>query len=141
MSLWGHALEGRRSFADELSGEGHGPFFPWPSRRQTVDEAKTGSLSVANNLVFALNPGTAGSGASPAAARQLGLNTVQYGQQRRAEAMGDIGQAASIAGQGGQIQGLGGSRIAGGANTLGLAASDGCGGLIFRDQLMGVRLP
>jgi hypothetical protein len=55
-----------------------------------------------------------------AAARQLGLNTVQYGQAMRGEAMSDIGQAASIAGQGGQLQGLGGQTIGAGGQTMGL---------------------
>jgi hypothetical protein len=57
-----------------------------------------------------------------AAARQLGLNTLQYGQAMRGEAMGDISQAASIAGQGGQLQGLGAQTLGAGAQTYGLGA-------------------
>jgi hypothetical protein len=66
-----------------------------------------------------------------AAARQLGLNTLQYGQAMRGEAMGDIAQAASIAGQGGQLQGLGGTTIGAGAQTMGLGGQmlTGAGGL------------
>src|SRR5258707_1772203 len=55
-----------------------------------------------------------------AAARQLGLNTMQYGQQRRAEAMGDINQYSSMLGQAGQLRGLGASTIGGGGQTIGL---------------------
>ncbi len=55
-----------------------------------------------------------------AAARQLGLNTMQYGQQRRAEATGDINQYASMLGQAGQLRGLGASTIGGGGQTIGL---------------------
>jgi len=55
-----------------------------------------------------------------AAARQLGLNTMQYGQQRRAEATGDINQYASMLGQGGQLAGLGAQTIGAGGQTLGL---------------------
>lgn len=58
-----------------------------------------------------------------AAARQLGLNTLQYGQAMRGEAMGDISQAASILGQGGQLQGLGGQTMGLGAQTMGLGSS------------------
>lgn len=57
-----------------------------------------------------------------AAARQLGLNTMQYGQQMRGEAMGDISQAASILGQGGQLQGLGAQTMGLGSSTLGQGA-------------------
>jgi hypothetical protein len=64
-----------------------------------------------------------------AAARQLGLNTLQYGQAMRGEAMQDISQAASIMGQAGQLRGLGGqtyglagSQLAGGGQLTGLAA-------------------
>jgi hypothetical protein len=55
-----------------------------------------------------------------AAARQLGLNTMQYGQQRRAEATGDINQYASMLGQGGQLRGLGAQTIGAGGQTIGL---------------------
>jgi hypothetical protein len=55
-----------------------------------------------------------------AAARQLGLNTMQYGQQRRAEATGDINQYASMLGQAGQLKGLGGQTIGAGGQTIGL---------------------
>lgn len=58
-----------------------------------------------------------------AAARQLGLNTLQYGQAMRGEGMGDIGQAASILGQGAQTQGLGAQTIGLGGQTLGLGSS------------------
>jgi hypothetical protein len=58
-----------------------------------------------------------------AAARQLGLNTLQYGQAMRGEGMGDISQAASILGQGGQLQGLGAQTAGLGAQTLGLGSS------------------
>jgi hypothetical protein len=55
-----------------------------------------------------------------AAARQLGLNTIQYGMQRRGEAMGDINQYASMLGQAGQLQGLGAQTIGAGGQTIGL---------------------
>jgi len=48
------------------------------------------------------------------------LTRCQYGQQRRAEAMGDINQYASMLGQAGQLKGLGGQTIGAGAQTLGL---------------------
>jgi hypothetical protein len=55
-----------------------------------------------------------------AAARQLGLNTMQYGQQRRAEATGDINQYASMLGAAGQMRGLGAQTIGAGGQTIGL---------------------
>jgi hypothetical protein len=55
-----------------------------------------------------------------AAARQLGLGTVQYWQAMRVEAMQDIGQASSMMGAGGQMAGLGASTIGQGAATMGL---------------------
>src|SRR5258706_9845735 len=54
------------------------------------------------------------------AAGQLGLNTMQDGQQRRAEATGDINQYASMLGQGGQLRGLGAQTIGAGGQTIGL---------------------
>jgi hypothetical protein len=80
---------------------------------------RAGLTSAAGSLGAAsLGSGMAG---QAAAARQLGLSTLQYGQAMRGEAMSDIGQAASIAGQGGQLQGLGASTIGAGAQTKGLA--------------------
>jgi hypothetical protein len=87
-----------------------------------------GALGGAN-----LGQGMAG---QAAAARQLGLNTLQYGQAMRGEAMGDISQAASIAGQGGQLQGLGAQTIGAGAQTYGLGAQTAAtaGGLYGQAQ-------
>lgn len=70
----------------------------------------------------ALGSASLGSGMAgqAAAARQLGLNAVQYGQQMRGEAMGDISQYGSMLGQAGQLQGLGASTIGGGGSTIGL---------------------
>lgn len=78
-----------------------------------------------------------------AAARQLGLNTLQYGQAMRGEAMGDIGLANSILGAGGQTMGLGaqtmglgGQQLAQGAQTYGLGAQTAglAGGLFGQAQ-------
>jgi hypothetical protein len=80
---------------------------------------RAGLTSAAGSLgAAALGQGMAG---QAAAARQLGLNTLQYGQAMRGEAMQDIGQAASILGQAGQLRGLGGQTIGAGAGTMGLA--------------------
>ena len=89
-----------------------------PNTQQQMMRA--GLTSAAGSLGAAsLGSGMAG---QAAAARQLGLNTLQYGQAMRGEAMADIGQAASIAGQGGQLQGLGGQTINAAGQTSGLAA-------------------
>ena len=90
-----------------------------PIDPQTQQQMMRAGLSSAAGSLGAASLGQGMAGQS-AAARQLGLSTLQYGQAMRGEAMGDIGQAASIAGQGGQLQGLGGQTIAGGANTMGL---------------------
>ena len=89
-----------------------------PNTQQQMMRA--GLTSAAGSLGAAsLGSGMAG---QAAAARQLGLSTLQYGQAMRGEAMSDIGQAASIAGQGGQLQGLGASTINQAGQTSGLAA-------------------
>jgi hypothetical protein len=69
-----------------------------------------------------------------AAARQLGLNTLQYGQAMRGEAMGDIGQYASMLGAAGQMQGLGAQTIGLGGQTIGLGGNQ----LTAGGQLMGL---
>jgi hypothetical protein len=79
-----------------------------------------GALGAAN-----LGQGMAG---QAAAARQLGLNTIQYGQQRRAEAMGDINQYASMLGAAGQMRGLGAQTIGAGGQTIGLGGQQLTGG-------------
>jgi hypothetical protein len=59
----------------------------------------------------------------------LGLNTLQYGQQRRAEAMGDINQYASMLGAAGQMRGLGAQTIGAGGQTTALGGQTiGLGG-------------
>jgi hypothetical protein len=97
-----------------------------PNTQQQMMRAGLGSAAGALGA-SSLGQGMAG---QAAAARQLGLNTVQYGQAMRGEAMSDIGQAASILGQAGQIKGLGGQtlglggqQLAGGAQTYGLGAN------------------
>ena len=55
-----------------------------------------------------------------AAARQLGLSTLQYGQAMRGEGMQDINQYASMLGAAGQMRGLGAQTIGAGAGTIGL---------------------
>ena len=77
---------------------------------------KAGLTSAAGALgAQSLGQGMAG---QAAAARQLGLNTLQYGQAMRGEAMQDIGQAASILGQAGQLRGLGGQTMGLGGQQL-----------------------
>ena len=98
-----------------------------PQTQQQMQLAGLGSAA------GALGPASLGQGMAgqAAAARQLGLNTLQYGQAMRGEAMSDIGQAASILGQGGQLQGLGAQTIGAGAGTMGLGGQQltGAGGL------------
>jgi hypothetical protein len=88
-----------------------------PQVQQQMMRAGLGSAAGALGAA-SLGQGMAG---QAAAARQLGLSTMQYGQQRRAEAMTDINQYASMLGQGGQLQGLGAQTIGAGGQTLGLA--------------------
>lgn len=90
-----------------------------PIDPQTQQQMMRAGLGSAAGSLGAASLGQGMAGQS-AAARQLGLSTLQYGQARRGEAMSDIGQAASIAGQGGQLQGLGASTIGGGGQTIGL---------------------
>jgi hypothetical protein len=87
-----------------------------PQVQQQMMRAGLGSASSALGAA-SLGQGMAG---QAAAARQLGLNTMQYGQQRRAEAMGDINQYASMLGAAGQMQGLGAQTIGAGGQTVGL---------------------
>lgn len=91
-----------------------------PQTQQQMQLAGLGSTLSSGLGAASLGTGMAG---QAAAARQLGLNTLQYGQAMRGEAMGDISQAASIAGQGGQLQGLGAQTIGQGAQTLGLGST------------------
>ena len=87
-----------------------------PQAQQQMMRAGLGSAAGALGAA-SLGQGMAG---QSAAARQLGLNTLQYGQQMRGEAMQDINQYSSMLGAAGQMKGLGGQTIAGGANTIGL---------------------
>jgi hypothetical protein len=98
-----------------------------PLVQQQMMRAGLGSASSALGAA-SLGQGMAG---QAAAARQLGLNTLQYGQQRRAEAMGDINQYASMLGAAGQMKGLGAQTIGGGGQTIGLGGQQlaGAGGL------------
>jgi hypothetical protein len=88
-----------------------------PQVQQQMMRAGLGSAAGALGAA-SLGQGMAG---QSAAARQLGLNTMQYGQQRRAEAMQDIGQYASMLGAAGQMRGLGAQTIGGAGQTTGLA--------------------
>jgi hypothetical protein len=90
-----------------------------PQTQQQMMRAGLGTTMGAGLGAASLGQGMAG---QSAAARQLGLNTLQYGQAMRGEAMGDISQAASIMGQGGQLSGLGAQTIGSGAQTMGLGA-------------------
>lgn len=58
-----------------------------------------------------------------AAARQLGLSTLQYGQAMRGEGMQDIGQYASMLGAAGQMRGLGAQTIGAGGQTTALGGA------------------
>jgi hypothetical protein len=98
-----------------------------PIDPQTQQQMMRAGLSSAAGSLGAASLGQGMAGQS-AAARQLGLSTLQYGQAMRGEAMSDIGQAASIAGQGGQLQGLGASTIGAGGQTLGLGGAQLAGG-------------
>lgn len=89
-----------------------------PQTQQQMMRAGLGSAAGALGGP-ALGQGMAG---QAAAARQLGLNTVQYGQQMRGEAMQDLGQYSSIMGQGGQLQSLGAQSLGLGSQQLGQAA-------------------
>jgi hypothetical protein len=90
-----------------------------PNTQQQMMRAGLGTTLGAGLGAASLGQGMAG---QSAAARQLGLNTVQYGQAMRGEAMGDISQAASILGQGGQLSGLGAQTLGLGSTTLGQGA-------------------
>jgi hypothetical protein len=87
-----------------------------PFTQQQMMKAGLGSAAGALGAA-SLGQGMAG---QSAAARQLGLNTLQYGQAMRGEAMGDINQYASMLGAAGQMRGLGASTMGGGAQTIGL---------------------
>jgi hypothetical protein len=87
-----------------------------PQVQQQMMRAGLGTTAGALGAA-SLGQGMAG---QAAAARQLGLNTMQYGQQRRAEAMTDINQYASMLGQAGQLRGLGAQTIGAGGQTIGL---------------------
>lgn len=90
-----------------------------PNTQQQMMRA--GLSSAAGSLGAAsLGQGMAG---QSAAARQLGLSTLQYGQQMRGEAMQDINQYSSMMGAAGQMKGLGAQTQATGAQTQGLGAS------------------
>jgi hypothetical protein len=88
---------------------------------------RAGLTSAAGSMGAAsLGQGMAG---QAAAARQLGLNTLQYGQAMRGEAMGDINQYASMLGAAGQMRGLGAQTIGAGGQTMGLGGQTiGLGG-------------
>lgn len=92
-----------------------------PIDPQTQQQMMLAGLGSAAGAMGGASLGQGMAGQS-AAARQLGLNTLQYGQQMRGEAMGDISQAASILGQGGQLQGLGAQTMGLGSQTLGAGA-------------------
>jgi hypothetical protein len=87
-----------------------------PFTQQQMMKAGLGSAAGALGAA-SLGQGMAG---QSAAARQLGLNTLQYGQAMRGEGMADIGQYASMLGAAGQMRGLGASTMGGGAQTIGL---------------------
>lgn len=96
-----------------------------PQTQQQMMRAGLGSAAGALGAA-SLGQGMAG---QSAAARQLGLNTLQYGQQMRGEAMQDINQYSSMMGAGAQMQGLGAqtmglgsSQLGAGAQTMGLGA-------------------
>lgn len=93
-----------------------------PMDPQVQQQMMRAGLSTSAGALGAASLGQ-GMAGQAAAARQLGLNTQQYGQQRRAEATGDINQYASMLGQGGQLQGLGASTINAGGQTIGLGGS------------------
>ena len=88
---------------------------------------RAGLSSAAGSMGAAsLGQGMAG---QAAAARQLGLNTLAYGQAMRQEGMGDINQYASMLGAAGQMRGLGASTIGAGGQTVGLGGQTiGLGG-------------
>jgi hypothetical protein len=87
-----------------------------PLTQQQMMRAGLGSAAGAFGAA-SLGQGMAG---QSAAARQLGLNTLQYGQAMRGEAMGDINQYASMLGAAGQMRGLGAQTIGAGGQTVGL---------------------
>jgi hypothetical protein len=96
-----------------------------PIDPQTQQQMMRAGLSSAAG---ALGPASLGQGMAgqAAAARQLGLNTLQYGQAMRGEGTQDINLAASIAGQGGQLQGLAAGpfgALGGAGQTLGAAGA------------------
>lgn len=88
-----------------------------PIDPQTQQQMMRAGLSSAAGSLGAASLGQGMAGQS-AAARQLGLNTLQYGQQMRGEAMQDIGQYASMLGSAGQMKGLGGQTIGLGGQQL-----------------------
>lgn len=99
-----------------------------PIDPQTQQQMMLAGLGSAAGALGGASLGQGMAGQS-AAARQLGLNTLQYGQAMRGEAMGDINQYASMLGQGGQLQGLGAQTMGLGSQQLGQAAQTyGLGG-------------
>jgi hypothetical protein len=93
-----------------------------PIDPQTQQQMMLAGLGSAAGALGGASLGRGMAGQS-AAARQLGLNTLQYGQAMRGEGMGDIGQYASMLGQGGQLQGLGAQTIGLGGQTMGLGGN------------------
>ena len=99
-----------------------------PIDPQTQQQMMLAGLGSAAGALGGASLGQGMAGQS-AAARQLGLNTLQYGQAMRGEGMGDINQYAQMLGQGAGLQnlgaqtmGLGGSQLASGGQLLGLGA-------------------
>jgi len=99
-----------------------------PIDPQTQQQMMLAGLGSAAGALGGASLGQGMAGQS-AAARQLGLNTLQYGQAMRGEAMGDINQYAQMLGQGAQLQGLGaqtyglgGSQLTAGGQLLGLGS-------------------
>lgn len=97
-----------------------------PIDPQTQQQMMLAGLGTSAGALGAASLGQ-GMAGQAAAARQLGLNTLQYGQAMRGEAMGDIGQYASMLGSAGQMgalgaqtTALGGQQLAGAAQTYGL---------------------
>ena len=106
-----------------------------PMTQQQMMKAGLGSAAGAMGAQ-SLGQGMAG---QAAAARQLGLSTLQYGQAMRGEAMQDVGQAASILGQGGQLKGLGAQTIGQGAQTTGLGAQTAATAGVLYGQAQGLQ--
>jgi hypothetical protein len=93
-----------------------------PVDPQTQQQMMRAGLSSAAGSMGAASLGQGMAGQS-AAARQLGLSTLQYGQQMRGEGMADINQYSSMMGAAGQMQGLGASTVGSGAQTIGLGGT------------------